>query len=80
MKNTANDLNFNIEELNKVLDGIQGTTSTPSLQDLINELEGIARKQNVTTKELFDLAETSQMNFELCSKVLNLNHQIKKLK
>ena len=77
MSNIATDINVNIEDLNRVLAGIQRSTSTLSLQELTKELETIAAQENVTTELLFDLAETSQLSYDLCSRVLALDHQIK---
>lgn len=38
MNYTAIDIDVNIEEINKVLAGIQEPSSTPSLQELSNQL------------------------------------------
>jgi hypothetical protein len=80
MNNTVINTDVNIEDLKNVLGSIQESISTPSIQELTNELETIAIKQNVTTDELYDLAEISQLNYTVCSRVLELAHQIKKFK
>jgi len=80
MNNTVTDFEVNIEDLNRVLTSIQVPKSAASIRELTKELETIAISNNVTAEALFDLAETSQLQPNICSRVMSLDHQIKNLK
>ena len=80
MSNIVADIEVNIEDLNRVLSNIEEASSSSSIEELTIKLEKIAKNNDVPIDDLFDMAETSQLDFDTCSQVMSLSRQIKNLK